>query len=238
MSAPVDAPEAGFSAALRAATTDDHRTAERDGFLVGLMRGSLPIDAYVDFARQLWFVYDTLENAARARRSDPAVGAFVDAALERRPAIEADLAVLDGPDWRDALVARPATTAYVERLRWVASAWSGNLVAHHYTRYLGDLSGGVHIGRALARAYGLDETSGLSFYRFDRIDDPVAYKEHYRARLDTMPWTDTERDHVTEEVRRAYGLNTALLAELAAAWVPAGDVDAERPGERDQPHRG
>ena len=107
MSAPVDAPETSFSAELRAATTDDHRNAERDGFLVTLMRGALPVDAYVDFARQLWFVYEALEAAARSRRTDPLAGGFVDEALERQPALEADLAALDGPRWRDRLVARP-----------------------------------------------------------------------------------------------------------------------------------
>ena len=33
-------------------------------------------------------------------------------------------------------------------------------------RYLGDLSGGQFIRRRIAKAYGLEDSSGLSFYEF------------------------------------------------------------------------
>ena len=50
----------------------------------------------------------------------------------------------------------PPPTAYRARLLEQAAEWAALLVAHHYTRYLGDLSGGQAIGRILDRTFELD----------------------------------------------------------------------------------
>ncbi|MBK0296324.1 biliverdin-producing heme oxygenase, partial [Bacillus sp. S34] len=73
-------------------------------------------------------------------------------------------------------------TAVVRRPE-VAAEWPGGFVAHHYTRYLGDLSGGQMIGRMLAEQFGF-ETNGILFYIFDQVADPSAFKDTYRAQLD------------------------------------------------------
>jgi heme oxygenase len=180
------------------------------------MDGSAPKEAYADLAAQQWFVYSVLEEACERHRSHPVAGAFVHDELARRPAIEEDLVALWGPGWAEAVSALPTTTTYVTRLREVAHEDPTAFVAHHYTRYLGDLSGGVHIGRAIDRSYGFGGGPGVRFYAFDAIDDLDAFKDRYRHALDAAAWTAEQKDALVDEVRLAYRLNQAVLAELEA----------------------
>lgn len=87
-------------------------------------------------------------------------------------------------------------------------------MAHHYTRYLGDLSGGQAIGRILARTYELEGLDGIGFYDFPEIAKPKVYKDGYRARLDALPLDEAEHQFVLAEVQRVFGFNGALFAEL------------------------
>ncbi|WP_191842491.1 biliverdin-producing heme oxygenase [Catellatospora chokoriensis] len=204
-----------FSARLRAATWSDHSSAEQTTFLDDLTRGRLTVAAHAALTAQHYLVYQVLEEAAARWSGDAAVSGFHDDALTRLPALAADLAFLLGTDWRDALTPVPTTAEYTARLREVAFTWPGGFVAHHYNRYLGDLSGGQYVARALARAYGLDlGGDGLRFYAFDGIADPTAFKDAYRARLDAAPWDAAEQDRVINEVKLAYLFNTDLLADL------------------------
>ena len=88
-------------------------------------------------------------------------------------------------------------------------------MAHHYTRYLGDLSGGQAIGRVLARAYELEQPEGVRFYDFEDIPKPKPYKDAYRARLDALPLGEDDKAAVLAEVKVAFDLNGALFAELS-----------------------
>jgi heme oxygenase len=129
----------------------------------------------------------------------------------------ADLEFLRGPGWRDRIVASPATTEYRARLREVAFDRPPGFIAHHYTRYLGDLSGGQYIGRAVADAYDL-RTDGLRFFAFDGISPP-AFRTGYRELLDTVSWSPAEEEFFLAEVSEAYRLNIAVLRELGERWA-------------------
>jgi heme oxygenase len=89
-------------------------------------------------------------------------------------------------------------------------------VAHHYTRYMGDLSGGQMIARSVRSTYDLAPGQGAAFYEFDDIDDIAAFKAHYRHLLDQAPFDDESALRMIEEVTLAYQLNTSVLAELDA----------------------
>jgi heme oxygenase len=208
----------GFSAQLRATTVLDHDAAQSVAIVEMLFRGTLPREAYVAMVAQHYFVYRELEHAAEAMRDDAIAGEFVFDELTREPALQADLQFLVGDDWGERIEMADATLAYCNRIREVCSTskWPGGFVAHHYTRYLGDLSGGQAIAGAVARAYGLDD-DGLRFYRFERIPDPATFKDHYRKLLDAAPWDELERSRIVEEIARAYRHNTELLVELGRA---------------------
>lgn len=204
-----------FSARLRAATWTDHSSAERTSFLDDLTRGRLTLAAHAALTVQHHLVYQVLEEAAAHWAADPVAGGFHHPGLTRLPSLAQDLAFLLGADWRDALTPVPATAEYTARLREIAFTWPAGFVAHHYNRYLGDLSGGQYVARALSRAYGLDlGGDGLRFYAFDGLGDLTAVKEAYRTRLDAAPWDAEEQDRVIDEVKLAYRLNTDLLADL------------------------
>src|SRR5690606_28150475 len=153
-------------------------------------------------------------------RRDPVAAVFITDKLTRLPALEADLEFLVGPDWREKIKPLPTTQRYVARINEVGATWAGGFVAHHYTRYLGDLSGGIFIGRVMKRRFGF-ETNGVGFYLFDDIADPNAFKDVYREQLDAAPWDDAERERVIDEVLLAYRFNTELFEELDRVRVAA-----------------
>ncbi|WP_435527744.1 heme oxygenase (biliverdin-producing) [Microbacterium aurantiacum] len=209
-----------FSAALRERSSGAHSTSERAGFMADLMKGEGTRDDYVALVAQHWFIYDALEAAADRMREDPIAAPFITDKLTRLPALEADLSFLLGPQWRDRITPLPTTQRYIERITQVGATWPGGFVAHHYTRYLGDLSGGQFIGRLMARRFGFD-TNGIGFYLFDDIADPKAFKEIYREQLDAAPWDADEQARVIDEVLLAYRFNTELFDDLAAAKAVA-----------------
>ncbi|AMB58042.1 hypothetical protein AWU67_03260 [Microterricola viridarii] len=93
-------------------------------------------------------------------------------------------------------------------------------MAHHYTRYLGDLSGGQAISRLVARHYAATDEQ-LAFYRFDGIENHVHFKREYREQLDALPLSDEESAAVVDEALAAFEFNGALFDELHTPAVAA-----------------
>jgi heme oxygenase len=199
-----------LSTAMREGSRAEHEAAEGSDFMSELLAGALNRRGYADLLVRLRLVYAALETAIRQRCDDPAVAAVHDSALERLTAIDADLefwAPHASPDEEPS----PAAAAYVARIQ--TAEWGGALVAHHYTRYLGDLSGGQAIGRVLSRTYDLDG-AGVAFYEFAEIPKPKPYKDAYRARLDALRLSPTEVAEIVTEVKVAFDLNRGLFTEL------------------------
>jgi heme oxygenase len=219
-----------FSARLRAASQGAHEAAESQRYVSALVSGDLDLAAYTDLVVQHHAIYAALEGVGAELRQDPLAGPFVDEDLLRLPALEADLTHLLGPDWADRVEVAPATRVYAERIRTACAGSPERFIAHHYTRYLGDLSGGLYIGRAVARHYGLSEDAGVAFYRFDRITRPKVYKDAYRARLDALPLSEPAEAALLEEVLVAYQHNTAVFAALARHVPEDHVVAAPGPG--------
>lgn len=202
-SVPLAAPLAvPLSVAMREGSRAEHESAEASPFLTDLLAGRVPPSRYAGYLARLRVVYAALESTGRAHREDPWVAAVHDPALDRLDAIDADLA-----HWGDpGPVESPAAAEHARRIR---DASGPAYVAHHYTRYLGDLSGGQAIGRTLDQLLG---PGGTRFFAFD-VGRVKPYKDAYRARLDALGATPAEVDLVVQEVRLAFRLTQALLAE-------------------------
>lgn len=209
-------PAEPFSRRLRESTREVHDRAHRSSYMSALLDGHLTLAGYTALAEQYYFVYATLEEAAEAMTGDPVGAPFVIPELHRTSALVTDLDRLAGPGWRERIEPTPATRAYVERMREVAFTWAGGFVAHHYTRYLGDLAGGQVIGKLLEREYGI-AGPGTRFYDFGSLGSPSAFRTRYRALLDEAPWDEAERSRIMAETVAAFELNIAVLDDLADA---------------------
>lgn len=206
---------APFSVSIRQASRGAHGDAEQASYLSDLVEGRLDRAGYARIVTQHHFAYAALETAATTMRADPLAGPFVDDALTRGPALAADLEALIGPRWREQVSPSSATEAYVARLDEVCHTWPGGFVAHHYVRYMGDLSGGQMLRGSIESVLGINAATGTAFYDFPALVDLTAYKQAYRARLDRTPWSDDERARIIDEVLVGYRHNTAVLAELS-----------------------
>ncbi|MFC8430854.1 heme oxygenase (biliverdin-producing) [Streptomyces sp. NPDC057253] len=204
-----------FSTVIRTASHEQHVEAETSTFMSDLLGGRLGRDAYARYTEQLWFVYEALETGTERLASDPVAGSFVRPELFRLRALERDLAHLRGPRWREGLSALPATRVYADRVRHCAEQWPAGYIAHHYTRYLGDLSGGQIIRDKAEKTWGFEKKGdGVRFYVFEEIPNPAAFKRGYRELLDGIRADDLEKQRIVTECKRAFALNTDVFRAL------------------------
>ncbi|MGW1914152.1 biliverdin-producing heme oxygenase [Streptomyces sp. NPDC002076] len=207
--------DSSFSTLIRTASHEAHVEAETSSFMSDLLGGRLGVSAYARYTEQLWFVYEALESGAGLLAADPVAGPFVRPELFRLAALERDLAHLRGPEWRATLSALPATREYAARVRECAERWPGGYVAHHYTRYLGDLSGGQIIRDRAEKTWGFAKKGdGVRFYVFEAVSNPAAFKRSYRELLDAVDVDELEKQRVVGECKRAFALNTAVFRAL------------------------
>ncbi|WP_406405961.1 heme oxygenase (biliverdin-producing) [Streptomyces sp. NBC_01643] len=208
-----------FSTLIRTASHEQHTEAETSTFMSDLLSGRLGVVAYTRYTEQLWFVYRALEEGAEALRTDPVAGPFIQPELMRTAELERDLAHLRGADWRRGLEPLPATAAYADRVTECARTWSAGYVAHHYTRYLGDLSGGQIIRDRAEKTWGFARKGdGVRFYVFEEIANPASFKRDYRELLDAVDADELEKKRIVDECRRAFALNTAVFRELGEVF--------------------
>ena len=143
----------GLASRLKKGTEQAHEEAENVAFVKLLLKGKAPLESYVALIAALKPIYGALEKAAdRVSRTCPAVARVCDDTLpqlRRYESLEADLAYYrrrcpDVTKRAEAFARRSkATSEYVASLdSWPTTGPKAEaLVAHLYTRYLGDLSG-------------------------------------------------------------------------------------------------
>lgn len=217
-----------FAERLRTSTAEDHRNLREQPFMQALLAGELEADAYATLLAQHYFVYEALETAADFMRPDIVAGPFVSERLRRLPALERDLRYFFGPDWREVAHPSAATEQYRARVHEVCFDWPGGFVAHHYTRYMGDLSGGRSVRTAVSRGLDCSPHAGFASLTFDEIPNPRSFKHAYRTLLDTAGWGSAEQKRIIAEVRYAYWLNAELLADLGRRLPPRIPVQRRR----------
>ncbi|MDF6101806.1 heme oxygenase (biliverdin-producing) [Gordonia hongkongensis] len=202
-----------ISERLRSATAVAHERAEHAPFIDDLMSGRLDSGEYQRLAVQLYFVYEALERVGADLAGDPVADAVLDPKLLRLQRLGADLASFGiDPSTASPLPAVARYVAAIESTRTDPPRY----VAHHYTRYLGDLSGGQVVAHRMREHYGVEDAA-LSFYSFDEIHKLKRYKDAYRARLDALPLDAAGIERLVDEAIAAFDHNQAVFGDLDGA---------------------
>jgi heme oxygenase len=185
--------------------------------VAALMSGTGSRHGYVLLLRNLLPAYRVLESALVACEHLPGLAPLVRRELFRGPALECDLRQLHGPRFEVELPLLEAGAGYAACVAEAAREDPLRLAAHAYTRYLGDLSGGVILGRRLRRDLSLG-SGELAFYRFPAIARPAQFKRTYRQAIAELDADPSMQRAIVDEACAAFRHNIAVSdAVLAAA---------------------
>jgi heme oxygenase len=215
----------GLADRLRQATTDLHRRAEETGVVGAILAERCTRALYASLLRNLVPAYRALEAGLERHADSPALRALHRRELARSESLGRDLERLVGSDWESRLALLGEGARYAYRVEAAGEGSGALLIAHAYTRYLGDLGGGPLLKRYLARALGLDE-SCLSFYEFPEVGDLRAFARSYRVALDAAGSGLGEEDLIVEEAVAAFRLNIDLSEAVVASAPRPVDVRA------------
>ncbi|MEO1211310.1 MAG: heme oxygenase (biliverdin-producing) [Cyanobacteria bacterium J06638_20] len=210
-----------LAAKLREGTKKAHTMAENTGFIACFLRGTVEPTSYRKLVANLYFVYAAMEEEMQKHQNHSVLGGLYFPELNRKASLEQDLTYYFGQNWRDQVAPSEAAEAYVARIREVSAQSPELMIAHLYTRYMGDLSGGQILKKIAQNAMNLSDGSGTSFYEFDQIPDEKAFKQMYRDRLDAAPVDEATVDRIVEEANDAFGMNMHMFQELEGNLVKA-----------------
>jgi heme oxygenase (biliverdin-producing, ferredoxin) len=212
-----DALRPGLAERLREKTRALHAEAERAGIMRDLMRGRISRSDYCALLANLHAIYTVLEGAMLRHATNPVVARVLFPELARAGSLASDLRALCGERWADDFILCPATRGFVARLGDIERETPELLVAHAYTRYLGDLNGGQILRAIIARALDLGEGGGVSFYDFGAPGTAAAAARRFRDALDALPVDTSGADAIVVEAQEAFARHIRLFEELAEA---------------------
>ena len=205
---------------LKEGTKESHSAAENTKFVASFLRGVISNENYGLLVANFYFVYRAMEEEINKLEDNPIVSKLIVPGLGRRQALAADCEYFYGENWSDHITPSEACQQYVNRIRDVAATQPELLVAHAYTRYMGDLSGG-QILKGIAEKALLLTDGGLDFYEFPEIPDTKAFKVEYRAALDGLDLDQHQINAIITEANYAFRLNMYMFEELEGSAIKA-----------------
>lgn len=204
-----------LSEQIKAATRESHVRAENTELMLSFQRSQVTLQQYKLLLCSLHEIYAALEEEMDRNCDHPGVAPiYFPSELSRLESIEQDLQYFYGAEWREKVHVPAATKRYSYRLRQIGKESPELLVAHAYTRYLGDLSGGQVLGRIAQKSMGLKGSEGTSFFAFPGVSSPNLFKQLYRSRMNSIELTEEERTSVLDEAVRAFELNIQVFDGL------------------------
>mmetsp|Transcript_1339 Transcript_1339/g.2625 ORF Transcript_1339/g.2625 Transcript_1339/m.2625 type:complete len:262 (-) Transcript_1339:351-1136(-) len=216
--------ELGLDKLLKARTKEIHREAHGVDFTNAFSKGVVSRTDYMQLLARYYKVYTVMEQEYDAL-CDPSNETpeaqvlrklWFPEALNRVKGLELDLEYFYGPNWAEEVTAikSEASDSYVAHLKDLANNNPLLLIAHVYTRYLGDLSGGQILKRCAVKAMKLPEDQGTQFYVFEEIESPKDFKNEYRALLDGLDLTADQKEAIAVEAIEAFKCSIALFREM------------------------
>lgn len=205
---------------MRNRTRALHQDAERSGIVARMIAGSIDRLGYRLYLQNLLPVYRSLEAALERLQQEPAIAPVFQPALFRRAALASDIIALGGEALGSSAVL-PAARALAEHIERIAARDGGaRLIAHVYTRYLGDLNGGQIIAARLQKSLGLDETA-LRFHHFADLAAPADTAHTLRTAIDRAGAVLPDATSVVEEAATAFAMNIEISRHVEAAVIQA-----------------
>ncbi|KAI8337314.1 heme oxygenase-domain-containing protein [Blakeslea trispora] len=251
-----------LASAMREGTKVVHRAAETSVFTKRFLKGDINADEYGQYINSLYFVYKITEkrgltNSIRymealleEHKEHPVVKIIhFPQELNREESLKRDLEYFYGQErvseLIDPITMTPAVKAYVDAMKEACAVNPALLIAHSYSRYLGDLSGGQILAKRLKKhVFQLDESDsawdtvdGLNFYHFDQLGNQSEFKNFYRERLNAAKVDQATRDLIVAEAVRSFELNIALFDEVQAlseAGLLASSLLQQKEEENDE----
>jgi heme oxygenase len=206
---------------LREGTKKSHTMAENTGFVACFLKGTVEKNSYRNLVSNLYFVYTAMEEEMEKHKHHPIVSKIYFPELNRKESLEKDLTYYYGPNWRSEVAPSKSAIEYVNRIRKVSNTAPELLVAHSYTRYLGDLSGGQILKKIAQTGMNLTDGEGTAFYEFKTISDEKAFKNTYRQAMNDLPVDEATADRIVDEANDAFGLNMNMFKELEGSLIRA-----------------
>ncbi|OLP17706.1 heme oxygenase [Leptolyngbya sp. 'hensonii'] len=233
---------------LREDTKQSHTMAENTAYMKCFLKGVVEREPFRKLLANLYLVYSTLEAELQRHRNHSVVGLMVFPELDRTANLEKDLAFYYGDNWREQIAPLPAGQVYVDRMREVSETDPALLVAHAYTRYMGDLSGGQSLKNIIRSALNLPPDQGTGLHDFDQlptVEAKRAFKEKYRDALNSLPVDEATIQRIVDEANYAFQLNRDVMHDLeddvrTAIGEHVFDLltRQDKPGSTEHPHRG
>ncbi len=206
---------------LREGTKKSHSMAENVGFVKCFLKGVVEKNSYRKLVSNLYFVYSAMEAEMDRHKQHPILSQIYFPELNRKASLEQDLHYYYGANWREQIAPSAAAEAYVQRIQDVSNTAPELLVAHSYTRYLGDLSGGQILKGIAQRGMNLTDGHGTAFYEFSSIPDEKQFKATYRQAMNDLPIDDATADRIVDEANDAFGMNMKMFQELEGNLIKA-----------------
>lgn len=205
-----------LSEMLKEGTKESHDRAENTQFVKDFLKGRIKRELFKLGTVALYFTYSALEEEMERNKDQKAFAAlYFPLELHRKEALAKDLEYFYGENWEEKIQCSEATQRYVDRIHHVGQHDHELLVAHAYTRYMGDLSGGQVLKKVAQRALKLPSTGdGVQFYIFENISNPQQFKQLYRARLNVLDLDQRTKERVVEEANKAFEFNMQIFDEL------------------------
>mmetsp|Transcript_10985 Transcript_10985/g.17908 ORF Transcript_10985/g.17908 Transcript_10985/m.17908 type:complete len:298 (+) Transcript_10985:70-963(+) len=203
----------GLALQLDEGTRKSHSVAENTAFVTGFFRGLSNRESFGELVCSLYHVYCAMEKALDAS-TDSNVRTMDYEELRRKAALERDMQFFFGDDWLTRSPS-PATREYCAHIERTAQEAPYLLIAHQYTRYLGDLFGGQMMGNMATRSLDLgDEGRGIDFYKFPEIPNNKEFIEDWYSKLNELDLTDAQKQAIVDEGNEVFRLNIEILEEL------------------------
>lgn len=199
-----------LTAQMKDATRQMHGQVEKSPFMNSLQSGRASLEAYRQYVVDLYQIYNALEKRICQLSSDPALDGLMIPEMFRRDKLANDCKALGGDLEKPTLSA----FAYAQHLEKIEPC---RLVAHAYTRYLGDLFGGQTLRKYVEDVFG---DQAATFYDFSEVVNlynkrsPQQFAFEYKTILNQIRLDYTQQNAVVEEASIAFDHASKCLAEL------------------------